>query len=68
MLPYETELPARLGGRIHQQITQLEARTGNLEPAASLRLVLVQTELERVKFLVRTYLRVRLHKVPSPVV
>lgn len=68
LLPFETELLARLGDRIRQQIAQLEVHTGNLEPAANLRLVLVQTELERVKFLVRTYLRVRLHKVgPSPV-
>jgi len=28
------------------------------------RTVIVQTEVERVKFLVRSYLRARLHKVP----
>ena len=41
---------------------QLDPRTSEEE---HFRIVLVQTEAERVKFLVRSYLRTRLHKVST---
>jgi len=48
------------------KIEIVERETGDLEPNANFRLILIQTELERVKFLVRAYLRARMAKVPIP--
>lgn len=45
------------------QIEIIEEQTGNLDPKANFSLIIIQTELERVKFLVRSYLRIRLQKV-----
>ena len=45
----------------------MEEQTGDMDPAVNFRLIIVQTELERVKFLVRSLLRARLAKVrPRP--
>jgi GINS complex subunit 4 len=44
----------------------VETETGNLDPTSNFRLILIQTELERVKYLVRAYLRIRMHKVRLP--
>lgn len=41
----------------------METETGNLDPTSNFRLILIQTELERVKYLIRSYLRIRMHKV-----
>ena len=41
----------------------METETGNLDPTSNYRLILIQTELERVKYLIRSYLRIRMHKV-----
>lgn len=45
------------------KIEVVEQETGDLDPTANFRLILIQTELERVKYLVRAYLRARLAKV-----
>ncbi|KAF8533271.1 hypothetical protein BDD12DRAFT_499993 [Trichophaea hybrida] len=63
ILPFQTALLDRLTERIRQQIELVETETGNLDPTSNFRLILIQTELERVKYLVRAYLRVRMHKI-----
>ncbi|KAI5815790.1 hypothetical protein BZA77DRAFT_247908 [Pyronema omphalodes] len=63
ILPFQTQLVERLTDRIRQQIELVETETGNMDPAANFRLILIQTELERVKYLVRAYLRCRMHKI-----
>jgi len=40
--------------------------TGTMDPKANFTLVILQTELERFKFLVRSYLRARIAKVCMP--
>ena len=47
-----------------RKIEIVEAETGDLDPQANFRLIIIQTELERVKYLVRAYLRARIAKVP----
>ena len=54
---------ARVLERVRAQIELVEEQTGNMDPRTNFRLIVVQTELERVKFVVRSYLRVRLAKV-----
>lgn len=41
----------------------MEEQTGSMDPKTNFRLIIVQTELERYKFLVRSFLRARLRKV-----
>ena len=45
------------------QIDVIESMTGAMDPTANFTLVILQTELERVKFLLRSFLRARLAKV-----
>ena len=45
------------------QIEIVEEQTGNPDPKANFRLIIVQTELERFKYLVRSFLRARIAKV-----
>ncbi|TGZ85580.1 GINS complex, Sld5 component [Ascodesmis nigricans] len=63
ILPYQGDVLERLMERVRDQISLLESSLGNLDPTSSFRLILVQTELERIKFLIRAYLRCRLHKI-----
>ncbi|KAA8914262.1 hypothetical protein FN846DRAFT_896987 [Sphaerosporella brunnea] len=63
ILPFEHAILERLTERIRQQIELVETETGNMDPQANFRLILLQTELERVKYLVRAYLRVRINKI-----
>ncbi|RPB26133.1 GINS complex, Sld5 component [Terfezia boudieri ATCC MYA-4762] len=63
VLPYQGPLLERIMERIREQIEIVERETGDLEPNANFRLILIQTELERVKFLVRAYLRARMAKI-----
>jgi len=63
ILPYQSTLLERLMERIRHQIEFVENETGNLDPTTNFRLILIQTELERVKYLVRSYLRARIHKI-----
>ncbi|CCX30662.1 Similar to DNA replication complex GINS protein SLD5; acc. no. Q2HE71 [Pyronema omphalodes CBS 100304] len=55
ILPFQTQLVERLTDRIRQQIELVETETGNMDPAANFRLILIQTELERVKYLIDKY-------------
>ena len=43
----------------------MEEQTGSMDPKTNFKLIVVQTELERFKFLVRSFLRARLKKVRS---
>jgi len=45
------------------QIEAIEDMNATADPTANFKLVIVQTELERVKFLVRSLLRARIAKV-----
>lgn len=49
--------------RIKRQIEKVEDMTGDMDPKTNFTLVVIQTELERYKFLVRSYLRARIAKV-----
>ncbi|KAI4191122.1 MAG: hypothetical protein L6R41_000343 [Letrouitia leprolyta] len=69
LLPWPSALMERVLGRIHQQATSrvqielVEEQVGNIDPKTNFRLIIIQTELERFKFLVRSFLRTRLAKV-----
>lgn len=41
----------------------VETQTGDMDPKTNFRLIIIQTELERFKFLVRSFLRTRIAKV-----
>lgn len=43
----------------------MEEQTGNTDPKANFRLIIIQTELERFKFLVRSFLRTRIAKIDA---
>ncbi|KAI4192505.1 MAG: hypothetical protein LQ346_004277 [Caloplaca aetnensis] len=45
------------------QIEVVEEQVGNIEPKTNFRLIIIQTELERFKFLVRSFLRTRIAKI-----
>lgn len=53
----------RVTERIKRQIEKVEDMTGDMDPKTNFALIVIQTELERYKFLVRSYLRVRIAKV-----
>ena len=50
-------------GPVEEKIELLEEQTGTMDPKTSFRLIIVQTELERFKFLMRSFLRSRIAKV-----
>jgi GINS complex subunit 4 len=56
----------RINDRIKAQIERVEDLTGDMDPKTNFSLIIIQTELERYKFLVRSYLRARLAKVVHP--
>lgn len=53
----------RVNDRIKSQIEKVEEMTGDMDPKTNFALIVIQTELERFKFLVRSYLRARMAKV-----
>ncbi|KAL8938805.1 MAG: hypothetical protein Q9211_003035 [Gyalolechia sp. 1 TL-2023] len=73
LLPWPSALMERVLGRIHQQASQrppclgwierVEEQVGNIDPKTNFRLIIIQTELERFKFLVRSFLRTRIAKI-----
>ncbi|KAK6334021.1 GINS complex subunit [Orbilia brochopaga] len=63
ILEYQDGLVERIMTRVRRQIEHIEDQTGNLDPKANFHLIIVQTELERIKFLVRSYLRTRISKI-----
>jgi hypothetical protein len=52
----------RINGSIKRQIEKVEEMTGNMDPKTNFALIVIQTELERYKFMVRSYLRARIAK------
>ncbi|KAI4110953.1 MAG: hypothetical protein LQ339_000955 [Xanthoria mediterranea] len=63
LLPWPSDLMERVLGRIHQQIEVVEEQVGNVDPKTNFRLIIIQTELERFKYLVRSFLRTRMAKI-----
>ncbi|KAK9474741.1 uncharacterized protein V1510DRAFT_428085 [Dipodascopsis tothii] len=66
LLQYEAELMDWVMERVRAQIEYIEQSTADMDAAdryIKLRLLIIETELERIKFLVRGYLRARLHKI-----
>lgn len=55
----------RVNDQIKAQIEKIEDMTGDMDPKTNFALIVIQTELERYKFLVRSYLRARIAKVRS---
>lgn len=55
----------RVNARIKEQIGTVEDMTGDMDPKTNFALIVIQTELERYKYLVRSYLRARITKVSS---
>ncbi|KAK2623931.1 hypothetical protein QTJ16_006565 [Diplocarpon rosae] len=53
----------RATDRIKQQIELVEQMTGDMDPKTNFSLIVIQTEVERWKFLVRSYLRARIAKI-----
>ncbi|KAK6958145.1 GINS complex subunit [Daldinia eschscholtzii] len=53
----------RINERIKQQIEKIEEMTGDMDPKTNFALIVIQTELERYKYLVRSYLRARIAKI-----
>ncbi|KAI1436341.1 hypothetical protein GGR50DRAFT_686517 [Xylaria sp. CBS 124048] len=53
----------RVNDRIKRQIERVEEMTGDMDPKTNFALIVIQTELERFKYLVRSYLRARIAKI-----
>ncbi|KAL9124857.1 MAG: hypothetical protein Q9217_005862 [Psora testacea] len=74
LLPWPEALMERVLTRIQKQgesanpalqIELVEDQTGNPDPKANFRLIIIQTELERFKYLVRSFLRARIAKIDA---
>ncbi|KAF2218379.1 hypothetical protein BDZ85DRAFT_245395 [Elsinoe ampelina] len=65
LLPYPSALIQRITTRLASQITRIEDLTSAMDPGSNFALVVIQTELERVKFLLRSLLRTRLGKMDA---
>ncbi|KAL9121896.1 MAG: hypothetical protein Q9187_001552 [Circinaria calcarea] len=67
VLPWPESLMGRVLERVRQQgfqkIELVEEQTGDMDPKTNFRLIILQTELERFKFLVRSFLRARIAKI-----
>lgn len=63
LLPYPQQLIKRCTDGVERQIETIESMTGAMDPSANFTLVILQTELERFKFLLRSFLRARIAKV-----
>lgn len=53
----------RINQRVKAQIEKVEEMTGDMDPKTNFALIVIQTELERYKYIVRSYLRARIAKV-----
>lgn len=53
----------RINQRVKTQIEKVEEMTGDMDPKTNFALIVIQTELERYKYIVRSYLRARIAKV-----
>ncbi|KAK9486641.1 hypothetical protein V1527DRAFT_512090 [Lipomyces starkeyi] len=65
ILPYAHDLLDTMLDRVREQVEVIEVNTtsGDAGGSAKLKLLFVETEIERVKFLVRGYLRARILKI-----
>ncbi|CAN6635060.1 DNA replication complex GINS protein Sld5p [Trichomonascus vanleenenianus] len=64
ILPFETDLLERIMKRVRQKMEYIEENTLEMQGRdIKLKLLIVESELERVKFLIRGYLRARLAKI-----
>ncbi|KAI2635190.1 hypothetical protein GGS21DRAFT_539239 [Xylaria nigripes] len=64
LLPWTSDgLFERVNDRIKKQIEKVEEMTGDMDPKTNFALIVIQTELERFKYLVRSYLRARIAKI-----
>ncbi|KUJ18630.1 GINS complex, Sld5 component [Mollisia scopiformis] len=64
LLPWPKDgLVERATNRIKQQIELVETMTGDMDPKTNFSLIIIQTEVERWKFLIRSYLRARIAKI-----
>ncbi|RDL29935.1 putative SLD5 Part of GINS, replication multiprotein complex [Venustampulla echinocandica] len=64
LLPWpQDNLIDRISTRIKSQVERIEQLTGDMDPTTNFTLIILQTELERWKFLTRSYLRARLSKI-----
>ncbi|RMX80562.1 hypothetical protein D0869_07461 [Hortaea werneckii] len=63
LLPYPAELVDRVMDRVKKQIETIEDMTATMDAKSNFTLVILQTELERFKFLVRSFVRSRIAKV-----
>ncbi|KAK0734282.1 hypothetical protein B0T26DRAFT_746211 [Lasiosphaeria miniovina] len=57
------DLFERVNENIKRQIEKVEEMTGDMDPKTNFVLIVLQTELERFKYLVRSYLRARIAKI-----
>ncbi|KAK4193531.1 DNA replication complex gins protein sld5 [Podospora australis] len=53
----------RINDNIKRQIEKVEEMTGDMDPRTNFALIVIQTELERFKYIVRSYLRARISKI-----
>ncbi|KAF2244752.1 GINS complex, Sld5 component [Trematosphaeria pertusa] len=65
ILQWPGETMDRVLERVRRQIELVEDQTGNMDPKTNFKLIVIQTELERFKFLVRSFLRARLKKIDT---
>ncbi|GAB7355407.1 hypothetical protein MBLNU459_g5924t1 [Dothideomycetes sp. NU459] len=63
LLPYPASLVERVMERLRMQIETVEDMTGDMNPKSNFSLIVIQTELERFKFLLRSLLRSRIAKI-----
>ncbi|KAF2204933.1 GINS complex, Sld5 component [Delitschia confertaspora ATCC 74209] len=65
LLVWPESLMERVLARVRSQIELVEEQTGNMDPKTNFKLIIIQTELERFKFLVRSFLRTRIAKIDT---
>ncbi|KAL2023176.1 hypothetical protein VTK56DRAFT_3299 [Thermocarpiscus australiensis] len=64
LLPWPANgLFERINSNIKRQIENVEEMTGDMDPKTNFALIVIQTELERYKYIVRSYLRARIAKI-----
>lgn len=64
LLPWPRDgLIDRVTALIKAQISTVEEMTGDMDPKTNFGLIIIQTEVERWKFLIRSYLRARIAKI-----
>ncbi|ORY82142.1 hypothetical protein BCR37DRAFT_38244 [Protomyces lactucae-debilis] len=62
LLPYEQRLIDHIADLLRKQIEHVEETSG-MDARTGFKLVIIQTEMERVKYLIRSYLRARIAKI-----